>query len=119
MNSIGLGVILQQNIPLINYWFFLLFINDLPKITTKNAKFVLYAGDSSIIISNLSTEDFKINIIKVFYRYKWVIQELLVIRIKKKNHYLQFRINNSQEINVNISYDNKQLLTFQALSFLF
>jgi len=75
MNSIGLGVILQWNMPLINYWIIVLFINDLPKITTKNAKLVLYADDTSIIVSNLSTEDFKININKVFYRYKWVVQE--------------------------------------------
>lgn len=47
-----------------------------------------------------------------------MVQEYLVIKILK-NPYLQFRINNSQEINVNISYDNKQLLTFQAPGFLF
>jgi len=75
MNSMGLGVILQQNMPLKNYYIIFLFINDLPKITTKNAELAFYADDASIIVSNLRPEDFKININKVFYRYKWVVQE--------------------------------------------
>jgi len=49
---------------------FFLFINDLHKITTKNAKLILYADDAVILVSNISPEDFKININKVFYRYK-------------------------------------------------
>jgi hypothetical protein len=58
-----LGVILQQyaSYKLIIF----LFINDLRKVTTKNAKLVLYADDARI-----SPEDFKININKVICRYK-------------------------------------------------
>jgi hypothetical protein len=46
--------------------FFLLYINDLPKIPTNKAKIILYADDTSVIESNPSSQDFKININKLF-----------------------------------------------------
>jgi hypothetical protein len=46
--------------------FFLLYINDLPKIPTNNGKIILYANDTSVIASDPSAQDIKININKVF-----------------------------------------------------
>jgi hypothetical protein len=45
--------------------FFLLYINDLPTVTAKNAKLLLYADDTSLIITNHSPIGFdnKLNII--------------------------------------------------------
>ena len=40
--------------------FFLFYINDLPKITTKNAKFVPHAEGTSTIVNILSPKDFKL-----------------------------------------------------------
>jgi hypothetical protein len=37
---------------------FLLYINDLPKIVNDNAKVILYADDTSIIITSLNPTDF-------------------------------------------------------------
>jgi hypothetical protein len=45
---------------------FLLYITDLPKITTNNAKLLLYGDDTSIIVTNPSPKDFKINMNKAF-----------------------------------------------------
>ena len=84
MKSMGLGIILQQNMPLINQRVIFLFINDLPKITTKNAKLVLCADDASIIVSNLSPEDFKINIKYFIDINEWFKSNLLPLKLKKK-----------------------------------
>jgi hypothetical protein len=46
--------------------FFLSYINDLPKIITKNAQLFSYADDTSIIVNNASPKDFKINMDEVF-----------------------------------------------------
>jgi hypothetical protein len=46
--------------------FFLLCINDLPKIPTNKAKIILYADVTCVIASNPSSQDFKININEVF-----------------------------------------------------
>jgi hypothetical protein len=53
--------------------FFLLCTNDLPKIPTNKAKIILCADDSSVISSNPSSQDFKININEVFVDInKWL-----------------------------------------------
>jgi hypothetical protein len=38
----------------------------LPKIPTNKAKIILYADDASVIASSPASQDFKINIIKIF-----------------------------------------------------
>jgi hypothetical protein len=43
---------------------FLLYINDLHSVTAKNAKLVLYADDTSFIITNPSPSEFAINLNK-------------------------------------------------------
>jgi hypothetical protein len=37
-----------------------------PKITTKNTEFIIYADDISTLVTNPSPNDFKINLNKVF-----------------------------------------------------
>jgi hypothetical protein len=46
--------------------FFLVYINDLPKITSTDAKIFLYADDTSIIVTKPNLEDFKITVNKLF-----------------------------------------------------
>jgi hypothetical protein len=45
---------------------FLLYINDLPNIIINKYKPILFADDTSTIISNSSPIDYKNNIIKIF-----------------------------------------------------
>jgi hypothetical protein len=51
---------------LVHRFSFCIYINDLPKIPTNKAKIILYADDTSVIAFNPSSQDFKININKVF-----------------------------------------------------
>jgi hypothetical protein len=46
--------------------FFLLYVNDLPNVTTNNAKIVLYADDTSIIMPNPSLQELDTNMNKQF-----------------------------------------------------
>ena len=83
--------------------FILFYTTDLPEITTKNAKFILYADDTSIIVNYPSPKYFKINMNKVFVDItEWFKINLLSLSFKK-THYLQLRTKNKQEINLNKS----------------
>jgi hypothetical protein len=67
-------------------------MNDLPNITTKNAKLVL---------TSPSPKEFKIYVNKLFRDInEWFKTNLLSLNFGKKTHYLQFRNKNRQEINV-------------------
>jgi len=44
---------------------FLLYINDLPQITNANSKFVLFADDTSVIITNPDPLNFRTNLNKM------------------------------------------------------
>jgi hypothetical protein len=46
--------------------FFLLYIDDLPKIPANKAKIAQYAHDTSVVASNLSSQDFNVDINEVF-----------------------------------------------------
>ena len=47
---------------------FLLYINDLPTVTTNNAKLVLYADDTSLIITSSSHTEFVTKLNNIFFR---------------------------------------------------
>jgi hypothetical protein len=70
--------------------FFLLYINDLPIVTAKNAKLVLYADDTSFIITNPSPLEFANKVNKVFADViEWFRNNLLSLNLNKTTH-LQF-----------------------------
>jgi hypothetical protein len=64
----------------VNYFFY---INDVPKITTNNAKCTLYADDTSTIVTNPSCTDFKINTKYFLYIHEWFKASLPSLNLKK------------------------------------
>ena len=79
---------------------------------------ILYANDTSIIITNPCPKDFKINMNEVFVDInEWFKINWLSLNFKR-THYPQFRAKNSQEINVNISYVNKHITNVASTKFL-
>jgi hypothetical protein len=63
---------------------FLIYINDFPLSINKIAKLILFADDTSIIISNTNSEEFKSNISLVL---NWFNSNLLTLN-DEKSHFL-------------------------------
>ena len=75
---------------------FLLYINDLPTVTAKNAKLVLYADDTSLIITSASHDEFVTKLRNVISDIQeWFKNNLLILNLKKTT-YMEFLTKNSQ-----------------------
>jgi hypothetical protein len=88
---------------------FLLYINDVPKTIASISNPILFADDTSMIITNLDSQMFEMfkkdisNIIMQLNR--WFKSNLLSLNLEK-THFLQFLTKNNQEIDLHISYAN-------------
>jgi hypothetical protein len=79
--------------------FFLFHINDLPKIITKNNSPVLFADDTSLLITNSNILDFHTNINQSFCNIiSWFNSNLLILT----NHYVEFRTKNYYQIKTKV-----------------
>jgi hypothetical protein len=80
---------------------FLLYI-DLPQITNDNSKIVLFADDTSIIITNPNPTNFEKSVNKIFQHVnEWFSTNLLSLDLDK-THYMQFVTNNGSLIDLSI-----------------
>jgi hypothetical protein len=76
---------------------FLIYINDLSLTISKLAKPILFADDTSIIISNTNPEEFKNNINSVMTEtINWFQSNLLTLNCNK-THFLQFLTKNKMK----------------------
>jgi hypothetical protein len=83
--------------------FFLLFINDLPLTNMKNTSMVLYADDTSLVITGTNPAQFSVDVNMVFNNVnEWFRSNLMLLNIEK-THFLQFQTKNSQKIDLNIT----------------
>jgi hypothetical protein len=81
---------------------FLLYINDLPKSTNNNAKVVLFADDTSIIINSLNQTEFEDIANKIFQCInRWFTSDLLSLNVEK-THFMQFVTKTSSLLDLNI-----------------
>jgi len=79
--------------------FFLIYINDLPNIIADPLKPILFADDTSIIITNPSPSKFKEDINDIIDNINdWFRGNLLSLNFDK-TYFLQFSLKNSYEIN--------------------
>jgi hypothetical protein len=98
--------------------FVLVYINDLPKITYTDTKILLYADDTSIIVTKPNLEDLKITVNKIFLDInKWFKTNLLSLNFKKI-HCVQFRAKNCHDSNIKIGYNNKHITNTTSTTFL-
>jgi hypothetical protein len=99
---------------------FLLYINDLPQLTNKNSKIILYANDTSLIIANPDPNptNFENNVNKIFQDInRWFDTNLLSLNLDE-THYMQFRNKNSSPIELNIGHGNKKMANTCTTKFL-
>ena len=84
---------------------FLLYINDLPKIATKDANIVLFADDTSIMVTNSNDTHLKIVMNEIFMDInKWFKTNLLSLNFNK-THCLEFGRRSFND-NINVCYNN-------------
>jgi hypothetical protein len=84
---------------------FLLYINDLPNIIISISKSVLFADDTSIIITNSSPIDYESNIIQLFKNINdWFKANLLTLNFDKTLYTIITK--NSNAVDMHIDYGN-------------
>jgi protein associated with RNAse G/E len=98
--------------------FFLIYVNDLPTIVNKDNNMVLFADDTSIIITDSNRWDFNINANQMFEdRNTWFNVNLLALNFNK-TQYLEFRTKNYYSVNMKIKYDQKWITNATEAKFL-
>ena len=96
---------------------FLIYINDLPTID-KNAKLVLYADDTSLIITSSSQTEFNTKLSNVLLEvHDWFRSNLLFLNLNKTT-YLQISTKNSRKLDLNITMMNNQITNSSYTKFL-
>ena len=82
--------------------FFLIYINDLPTIVNTDNNMVLFADDTSTIITDTNRRDFNVNANQTFQDINtWFKVNLLTLNLNK-TQYLEFRTKIYYNINTQI-----------------
>jgi len=98
--------------------FFLLYINDLPKISTKNISMVFFADDTSLLITVLNKLDFNTNINQSLCSIiSWFNTNLLTLNFDK-THYVEFRTKNYYQVEITARYEHKDISISTKTKFL-
>jgi len=93
---------------------FLIYINDLPRTIDNYANSVLFADDTSIIITNTVVQEFKQNIyVAIQETNNW----FLTVNYNK-THFLQFFLKKQNEITIQIITSNTILSNINSTKFL-
>jgi hypothetical protein len=97
---------------------FLLYINDLPKAINDNVKMVLFADDTSIIITSPNPTDFNNKVNKVLQDINvWFATNLLSLNLEK-TQFMQFITKSNSLIDINIMLGNKKIVNVHNTKFL-
>jgi hypothetical protein len=81
------------------------------------SKTVLYADDTSIIISDKDSINFKIKVYTIFNIINsWFQTNLLSLNFDKTN-FVQFLTKNNHELDLQVSYENKQIASIHNIKF--
>jgi hypothetical protein len=97
---------------------FLLYTNDLRNFVKDKSKPILFADDTSIIVTNSNPTDFISDITFVFeYLNKWFRANSLSLNFDK-THFMQFTTKNGPQINLDISYANRTVFKADDTKFL-
>jgi hypothetical protein len=107
-NNTSKWEIIKSGIPqgsILGPLFFLFYINDLPKIINKDNNMVLYADDTSIIITDINNLNYEIKLNQTIKDIMtWFNVNLLILNFNK-TQYLIFRSMNCCGTETNINYN--------------
>jgi hypothetical protein len=97
---------------------FFLYINDLLQITNENSKIVLFADDTSIIITNPKPSNFEKSVNKIIQDInEWLNTNSLSLNLDK-THFRRFVTMNSSSIAFNIMYENNKIANIYNTKFI-
>jgi hypothetical protein len=102
---------------------FLIYINDLQSVipctlSNDNSSIILFAGDTSVIISDSCFLNFERNLNIVFKTMKkWFNSNLLSLNFDK-TYYMQFITKNKSLNKINIEHENKMIIQTNFIKFL-
>ena len=83
---------------------FLLYVNDVPNVISDISNPVLYADDTSLIITNSDSQMFEKDInTAILQLNRWFRSNLLLLSLEK-TYFLQFLTKNTNPTELNISY---------------
>jgi hypothetical protein len=92
-------------------------MNDLPKFLNDKSVPILFADDTSILLSHSNPTDFNNNINTVFkILNNWFKQNLLSLNFTKPR-FTNFKARNNNQIEININYNNKSIPTIAYTKF--
>ena len=110
-NAVPQGLILGSLI-------FLIYINDLPKITENDAKFVIFTDDSSIIVINSNQGGLQTALNKTISDIiSWFNVNFLFFNFNE-TYYLEFRTKNCLDTTLDTKYFNKSVANVPYTKFL-
>ena len=97
---------------------FLLYINNLPKIIPKYNSMVLFADDTSLLVSDSNNEDLTSNINhSLTSLITWFNSNLLTLNLNK-THYTEFKMKNHYQAQTTALYDHKDTANSTETKFL-
>jgi hypothetical protein len=97
---------------------FLIYINNLPTLINKENNIVLFADDTSVIITDTDRDDFSRQANKLFKDINtWLDKNSLNLNFNK-THYLEFRSKKQCKVNVQIEHSQKFITNTSETKFL-
>ncbi len=97
--------------------FFFLYINDIPTVISDNNNMVLYADDTSFIITDKKSENFNSHANMIFNNINiWFRNNLLHLNLSK-THYLEFRNMKQRKIKGQIHYNHNYITNATHIKF--
>ena len=116
-----LGEKIKQGIPqgsILGPIFFLIYINDLPKLAPIGTKILLYADDTSIRVTSPNLENYEKQINKIFMDINYWFKLNQLVLNYYKTHYLQFNTKNSREYILKLNYQGNYVKSSPHTKFL-
>ena len=98
--------------------FFLLYVNDVPNVIPDISNSVLYADDTSLIITNSDSQMFEKNINTAILQLNRRFSNNRLLLNLEKTYFLQFLTKNSRATDLHLSYQNRQISSIHSTKFL-